>query len=135
MPSLVVIGQLITKYPSLNRVKSTIPFFSSKAECATVSLNNRYKLSKLLNKVALKLFHSSIHPLLTYDAEVWSPFDNSNYEQWDSSQTEIVHLFFCRYVLGVNRSATKNLVRVELGEYPIKTSVNVRTIMLLLYTD
>ena len=58
-----------------------------------------------------------------------SPFDNSIYEQSDSPQIDTVDLFFCKYILGVNRSATNNLVREELVEYDIKTSVdNSRTI-------
>ena len=65
---------------------------------------------------------------MTYGSEVWGPFGNFDYEQWDTSNIEIVHLYFCKYILGVNRSTTNNLVRGELGEFPIKTLVDTKSI-------
>ena len=62
------------KINSVGSLKSTITYLSSRAERAIFSWdfspNNRYKLSKLLTKVAIKLFHSCIYPFLTYRVEV-----------------------------------------------------------------
>ena len=44
---------------------------------------------------------------------------------------EKVHLSFCKHVLGVNRSTNNNLVRGELGRYPLKTTIDCRYISFL----
>ena len=72
---------------------------------------------------AFKLFESVIFPILLYCSEIWGAFGSLDYEKWDGNPIEKVHLSFCKNVLGVNRSTTNNLVRGELGRYPLKTTI------------
>ena len=55
---------------------------------------------------------------------------NSDIVKWDSSDTEKVHLQFCKHILGVNRSTMNNMVRAELGRYPLLIDVQTRIIEL-----
>ena len=79
---------------------------------------------------ALNLFDSVISPVVLYCSEIWGAFGYLDYEKWDANPIE-VHLSFCKHVLGVNRSTTNNLVRGELGRYPLKTTIDCRYISFL----
>ena len=75
--------------------------------------------------VALKLFDTLIMPILSYCAEVWTPFfvKDLNMEHFlslaDKLPLEKVHMKFCRFILGVHKKATNIAVRAELGRRPV----------------
>ena len=94
--------------------------------CVPVT-NNRFKIKFLPIKAALKLFDSTITPILLYGSEVWSPYLYRNPNFWDSCKVERIHKQFLKRLLGVNRSTTNILVRGELGRYPLSMPLNCRT--------
>ena len=82
------------------------------------ALNNNIRL-------ASKLFNTLIVPILTYASEVWGPYllHNMNDHNFmilcDKAPMEVVHIKFCRYLLGVHRKSCNAVVRGELGNYPL----------------
>ena len=106
--------------------KQTLQLLSSKATRAIFALNSRYKIKYLPIVAALKLFDSTISPILLYGSEVWGAFEISSPDQWDKSSIEKVHTQFLKRLLGVNRSTTNFLVRGELGRYPLLTQIESR---------
>ena len=54
--------------------KDTLSILSSKANRALLALNNSFKIKFLPLKAALKLFDSTITPILLYGSEVWGPY-------------------------------------------------------------
>ena len=109
----------------------TFDILSNKANRAIYALNSKYATKRLPVWAASKLFDSVISPILLYGSEIWGAFGYLDYEKWDSNPIEKVHLSFCKHVLGVNRSTTNNLVRGELGRYPLKTTIDCRYISFL----
>ena len=109
----------------------TFNILSNKAKRAIYALNSKYAIKRLPVWAALKLFDSVISPILLYCSEIWGAFGYLDYEKWDSNPIERAHLSFCKHILGVNRSTTNNLVRGELGRYPLKTTIDCRYISFL----
>ncbi|XP_053549032.1 uncharacterized protein LOC128640586 [Bombina bombina] len=70
-------------------------------------------------ELLIKVFESTIVPILLYGCEVWGPTLTQNYREWDKTLTEIAHLQFCKYALRVHRSAPNNGCRAELGRFPL----------------
>jgi len=69
--------------------------------------------------IQLELFDRMVIPVLTYACEVWGPGNNAALER--------VHLMYCKYILGLNKSTPNCFIYRELGRYPldirIKTSI------------
>ena len=78
--------------------------------------------------IANKIFNSLILPILTYGSEVWGVYSNWNFDKWDKSPIEKVHLRFCKYFLGVNSKASNVASRSELGRLPLLISIFSRTL-------
>lgn len=112
------LGFLISANGSL---KPSMENLSIKANKAIFAINNRIKFKKLQPSSALKIFDTAVLPILTYGSEVWGAFLNLDYDKWDSSDCEKIHIRFCKHILGVNRQTPNLLCRSELGRYPIKT--------------
>ena len=74
----------------------TVDDLTLRANRALFALNNRYKISKLPNQLAIKLFHSLITPILLYGSEVWGPFMDYNYHMWELSKIERVQTQFIK---------------------------------------
>ena len=91
-------------------------------------LNNKFKFSKMPLNVAMKLFDAYVVPILIYGSEIWGDMFNADIMKWDSSDTEKVHLQFSKHILGVNRSTMNNMIRAELGRYPLLIDVQTRII-------
>ena len=85
------------------------------------------KQSNIQGNITLgfKLFHSLIMPILNYCSEIWAPFFLKNINSinltklYDKNPLEVVHLKFCKYMLGVHKHSTNDAVRGELGSFPI----------------
>ena len=89
---------------------------------AIFALNHRFSIKTLPIEIALKLFDSYINPILLYVLDIWMPFYSVDFNKWDHTEIESVHLQFCKHILGVNRSTSNILVRGELGRYPFESS-------------
>ena len=99
-----------------------------KARRAIFALNNRFSLKRLPVEIALKLFDSYISPILLYGLEMWIPFHQTDFNKWDSTKIEFVHLKFCKHISGVNRSTSNILVRGEVGRMPLKTAADTKIV-------
>jgi len=66
----------------------------------------------------LKLFDSTIVPILLYGSEVWG-YSNSDL-------IERLHLRFCKIVLHVKKCTTSSMVYGELGRLPLKRHIQSR---------
>ena len=86
-------------------------------------------------KTMLKLFDSCIAPILLYGSEVWAPFMNFDWKQWDSTQIEKIHTQFLKRLLGVNRSTTNVLIRSELGRHSLQEQILARNINYIKYIE
>ena len=62
-------------------------------------------------KVLFHVFNHTVLPILNYGAEVWG------FNDW--YELEKLHLFACKYILGVNLSTPTSGVFAELGRYPL----------------
>jgi len=72
--------------------------------------------------IPLKIFDSTVRPILTYGCEAWA----SDYakllikpNQLDKAPFEQINNKFCKYVLGVSSRASNFAVKAELGREPI----------------
>ena len=67
--------------------------------------------------------------MLSYGCEVWAPFllknlNDSNFINiCDKPPSETLHIKVCKILLGVNKKATNNAVRGELGNFPLLISM------------
>ena len=51
-------------------------------------------------------------------------FQGHDFDGWESSEIEKVHMQFCRSLLGVNRSTQNNICRAELGRFTLKKIID-----------
>ena len=68
----------------------------------------------------LCLFDHLIAPVMSYGCEIWG--NNS----WDAS--ERLHLFICKYALGVKSSTSNDGVYAELGRVPLLVKRQIRIV-------
>jgi exonuclease III len=108
---------------------------SIKASRAIFSLNNKIKLSMLPTKLALKVFSSQIAPILLYGSEVWAPYSNFNFENWDKSTIERCHTQFLKRLIGCNIHTPNLMVRAELGKRPLLYDVITRSILYIKHLE
>jgi hypothetical protein len=73
-----------------------------KALHALHKIRRKIDFHKLKPKTATKIFYSIISPILLYNSEVWGAYEKNDLNKWDNSETEKVHLRFCKLYLGVN---------------------------------
>ena len=89
-------------------------------------MNKNFKLKDIPIKIALKLLDATVLLILTYGAEVWAALERADYDSWEKSPIEQVHLNFCKHILGVNRSTPNMLYRAELGRIPLKAVTDLK---------
>ena len=106
----------------------TLVGLSIKANRAIFALNNTIKLSTLPTKLALKLFYSQISPILLYGSEVWGPYVNQKYTDWDTDNVERVHTQYLKRILGCNYSTSNNMIRGEVGSRPLIVDIIKRVV-------
>ena len=114
------------KINAVGSFKESLNLLGDKAKKACFSLNKNFKLKDIPIKIALKLFDATVLPILTYGAEVWAAFERADYDSWEKSPIEQVHLNFCKHILGVNRSTPNMLCRAELGRIPLKAVTDLK---------
>ena len=101
----------------------TLSNLQVKGTMAMYSLLSHLPLKLLSIKTLLRLFDSCIAPIITYGSEVWGPYVNNEYTKWNTNPIERLHMQCLKRILGVNRSTTNELVRAELGRFPILSQV------------
>ena len=85
--------------------------------------NSMYGLLRSIRQLGLPsdlschLFDSMVSPIMTYGCEVWG---NQNIDS-----LETVHMKFCKFVLGVNKSTTNAMVYGELGRHPLQVEITL----------
>ena len=109
-------------------LNGTAENLSIKAKKAIFALNNRIKLSRLPTRLALKNFHTQIAPILLYGAEVWGPYANYNFSNWENSITERTHTQFLKRILGCDIHSPNLMVRSEVGKMPLLVDIISRSV-------
>ena len=99
--------------------QTTIDDLTIKANRAIFSLRNKIKLSKLPVKLAIKIFHTQIVPILLYGSEVWGPYMEENFESWDYTKIERTQTKFLKQVLGCGYQTSNNMTRADTGCRPL----------------
>ena len=92
-----------------------------KGNRAMFSLLRKSRRLQLPIDIQLQLFDVLVKPVLLYGCEVWA------HEGTDI--LEKLHLSFCKYVLGVNKSTCTNMVYGELGATPLSLITQSRMVM------
>ena len=106
----------------------TIDDLSTKTNRAIFALNNKVKISLMPPKLALKIFNAQIVPILLYGSEVWGPYMDYGYDNWDKTKIERTQTLFLKRLLGLSYSTTNNMVRGEVGVRPLIVQVIKRVI-------
>ena len=86
-----------------------------KAHNSTKGLLRSIRQLGLPSVLSCHLFDSMVSPIMTYRCEVWG---NQNIDS-----LETVHMKFCKFVLGVNKSTTNVMVYDELGRHPLQVEI------------
>ena len=97
----------------------TLEDLSLKANRAIHALNNKIKLSMIPTSLALKLFQTQIAPILLYGSEVWEPYMEYDYKNWDKSKIEMVHTQYPKRILGCSYQTSNIMANGELGLQPL----------------
>jgi hypothetical protein len=92
---------------------------SEKANHALYKIRKQIDFHNLPPKLACRIFDGVISPILLYNSEIWGAYADNDFTKWDKTQTEKTHLKFCKLYLGVNRKASNNGSRGELGKLPL----------------
>ena len=108
----------------------------AREELKKVGLKALHKLRKEMGvnfreniMLTIKLFDVLICPILLYRSEIWGVDCNN---QIDKDPTELVHIKFLKWLLGVNRYCSNNACRAERGKFPIKMEAQYRNFKFLL---
>ena len=108
---------------------------STKATRAIYALNSKLPIKNSPVRTIIKLFDSCISPILLYGSEIWAPYADHDWKNWDKTPIERTHTQFLKRTLGVNRSTTNNLARSELGRYPLQERILKRNLTYIRYID
>ena len=98
-------------------------------------MTSKVPINGISIKTMLKLLDTCISPILLYGSEVWGPYLNFNYTNWESTPIEKLHTQYIKRLLGVNRSITNTLTRAETGRNPLMTPILIRNINYIKYVE
>ena len=62
-------------------------------------------------------------------------FSKLDFEKWDKTQSEKVHLRYCKLFLGLNRKASNYAARGEMGRIPLQLTILKRILKYNLYLN
>ena len=108
---------------------------------AEKDLNALYKVYKQIDLFRLplrsenKIFDAAITPILTYGVEICGIFSKFDFEKWDQTPIEKVHLRFCKIFQGLNRKASNFAVRGEMGRTPLQIIIIKKILIYNLYLN
>ena len=93
---------------------------SIKANRAVFAIKSKVKLSQIPLKLAIRIFNAQVTPILLYGSEVWGPYMNIDYANWDNIKTERgVQVQFLKQILGCNFQTSNNMIRADTGSRPL----------------
>ena len=95
-----------------------------KALYAFYNVTRSVDFKKLKPKQANLIFDTLISPILTYGSEVLGVYLKQDFNKWEKSPTEKVHLRFCKYYLGVNSKTMNIACRADLARFPMKLVID-----------
>ena len=104
----------------------TLNDLSINAKLAIYALNSKIEIFRYPIILILKLFDTLIKPILLYGTEVWGPYTDFNYTNWDASKIEMTHTQFLKRALGCNFQTSNIMTRGEVGVRPLLIDVKVR---------
>ena len=55
---------------------------------AVFKIRKHLDFHKLTPKLAMKIFHGIVSPILLYNPEVWGVYANNDFIKWDKTSTE-----------------------------------------------
>ena len=88
-------------------------------------------------KLLLKLFSTTIIPILLYNCEIWGPYllgKINSFEIFKSkifkviNEIERFHLKFCKCILGVHSKTTNIAICAELGRIPLIAQISLHIV-------
>ena len=85
-------------------------------------------MSKLPERLAIKIFNTLITPILLYGSEVWGPFMDFDYLTWNTSKIERVQTQFIKRLPGCNIQTSNIMARAEVGARPLLLNIIKRII-------
>ena len=109
----------------------TIKDLCTKTKRAIFSLNSKTKLTFLPIKISLKILFTQLVPILLYGSEVWGPYSNFNFSNWEKSETEKTFTQYLKRVLGCDIRTANLMTRTELGTRPLLCDILRRSVSFL----
>ena len=117
------------KYLGIN-FKNSGSLKLAKHKIYQIALKAVYKIQSIIKdmniniRTCLHLFDTLVTPILMYGSEVTCAFNvkgdsKSIFENVLKSEQELIHIRFCKYLLGVNKTASNLAALGECGRYPI----------------
>ena len=98
---------------------------------ALFSLKSYICTGNIKARLGMKLFDQMMKQILCYASEIWSACNlakrkfrtGDGFAKYlDNINIEIVHVTFCKFILGVNKMADNLTVKGELGPFPVSFS-------------
>ena len=108
-------------------IRAFIPLFIQK--------NSNFK--NLPIKFLLKLFSTTIIPILLYNCEIWGPYLQGKINSFEIFKSKIFkvineierfHLKFCKRILGVHSKTTNIAICAELGRIPLIAQISLHIV-------
>ena len=115
------------KLSSTGHFKEAIHELREKARRAFYAIKRNIQ-TEIPIRIWLKLIECVIEPITLYGSEVWGPLAKQDFTQWDKHPIETLHAELCKMLLHVQRKATNNACRAELGKYPLIIKIQKRAI-------
>ena len=106
---------------------AAVKYLSNKALKAIFCIRQALESERSNTEIQLKLYEACVKPILLYCSEVWSlelvkEFNENVESRFEKIIPEKIQVKFCKYTLGLHKTATNNAVRGELGLYPLAIS-------------
>ena len=107
-------------FKSNGLLKYASEHLSARAKKAYFALKSNLPFNHNLSaKTCIKLYESTVLPIITYAAEVWIADFKNCFTTYDKCPFEKIQNFILKDTLGVHGKASNLAVRTELGIYPI----------------
>ena len=118
---------LAVKFSTNGSFKDHKAILKDKAKRSIVATRQHLDFLRPPIDISHNLFNSLYLSILMYGSEVWSIYDNNDYNSWENDIIEKTQIQFCKQVLGVNKQCPNIACRDELWRLTLKeiTKVNI----------
>ena len=109
-------------------VRHAMNILNEKAKKALKPLLNVIAKFDLSSKLAIRLFHTYISPIILYNVENWTILtdkkiqtftEKSLFDDTNESKADVVHRNLLKYILGLSKSTPNMAIYGETGEIPL----------------